>query len=68
MRRPPHVSKSQLLNLVCNVGPGAVFMNDRGSCLTAAVTQDTNKVVLEGGALLLADHLRVRPPLASQPG
>merc|ERR1712187_557139 len=56
----PGVSKSQLLKFICNVAPRAVYTNGRGSTgvgLTAAVIQDktSNEVVLEGGALVLAD-------------
>jgi DNA replication licensing factor MCM7 len=56
----PGVAKSQLLKYVSNIAPRAVYTNGKGSTgvgLTAAILQDssTNEMVLEGGALVLAD-------------
>jgi DNA replication licensing factor MCM7 len=56
----PGVAKSQFLKYLCNLVPRAVYTNGKSSSsvgLTAAVIQDplTNEVVLQGGALVLAD-------------
>lgn len=57
----PGIAKSQFLKYISQIVPRGVYTTGKGSSgvgLTAAVTRDpvTNELMLEGGALVLADN------------
>ena len=57
----PGIAKSQLLKQVARIAPRGVYTTGKGSSgvgLTAALIKDpiTNELILEGGALVLADQ------------
>lgn len=56
----PGVAKSQLLKFIAHITPRGIYTTGKGSSgagLTANITRDpvSNDIVLEGGALVLAD-------------
>lgn len=56
----PGIAKSQLLKFIAHATPRGIYTTGKGSSgagLTATITRDpsTNEIVLEGGALVLAD-------------
>lgn len=56
----PGIAKSQLLKFIAHLTPRGIYTTGKGSSgagLTATITRDptTNEIILEGGALVLAD-------------